>query len=167
MCPRGRYVPAPAQLDDLPMTLQSRDDVPGLSSSAKLVHKLLDDKIAEATPSTEIIVGGFSQGGAMALYAGYLYAHPLAGIVCFSGWPALKEDFVERVRGSANYNTPVFLGHGTIDDVVLPECGEKANELLQAAGAPVTFSSYPQMAHSACRQQMHELAEWAKGVLKI
>ena len=37
------------------------DDVAGLSSSCARLHKLLDAEVAGGTPSTDIVLGGFSQ----------------------------------------------------------------------------------------------------------
>ena len=48
--------------------------------------------IAKVTAFKYIILlhtGGFSQGGALALYSGYTYPKPLAGIVALSCWMCL------------------------------------------------------------------------------
>jgi len=166
-CNGGFKMTSWMDLDDIPVTLQLRDDEAGLKASSKIIHDLIDKAVAQGTPSTSIIVGGFSQGGAMALLAGYSYHQPLAGVVCFSGWPALKESLVERVKGSANAATPAFIGHGTADGVVLPECGARASELLKEVGVPVTFNTYERMAHSSCGPQMAELKDWVQGVFKM
>jgi len=50
------------------------------------VHKLIDDEIQLGIPSSRIVVGGFSQGGGLALYSGLTYPKPLAGIVALSTW---------------------------------------------------------------------------------
>ena len=119
-CNGGFKMTSWMDLDDIPVTLQLPDDEAGLKASSKIIHDLIDQAVAQGTPSTSIIVGGFSQGGAMALLAGYSYHQPLAGVVCFSGWPALKESLVERVKGSANSATPAFIGHGTADGLGRP-----------------------------------------------
>ena len=101
------------------------------------------------------------------MLAGQSYKSPLGGIVCFSGWPALKEDLVTRVRGGANAQTPVFIGHGEDDGVVLPECGAKSAALLTEAGVKVTYNTYPRLAHGSSDAEMVELREWLKEVLKL
>ena len=143
-----------------------RDDVKGLDESKAIIHKVLDDAVASGVKSTDIILGGFSQGGAMAVYAGYSYDKPLAGVACLSGWAAVKDSFNGRVTSGANSNTPAFVFHGSEDEVVLPECGAKVKELLQAAKVTVTFGEYA-MGHSSCPMEMSMLREWAAQVLAL
>ena len=137
----------------------------GLAASSKIIHEILDKEVAAGTPSDEIVLGGFSQGGAMALLAGYTYPKPLAGVACLSGWPAMQADFKTRVGGGVNAKTPAFVAHGDADEVVLPECGTLANTLLTASGVPTKFASYRGMAHSSCDQEMRDLKAWIRSVL--
>ena len=102
----------------------------------------------------------------MALLAGYSYPKPLAGVVSFSGWSTLRDDFQRRVSEGANKQTPAFVAHGQFDNVVVPECGEDSKKRLEAAGVPVTFNTYP-MQHSAHPAQMQALRAWMIEVLKI
>ena len=84
----------------------------------------------------------------------------------FSGWAALKDDFETRVSGGANAKTPAFVGHGTVDETVTPDCGADVKTRLTAAGVPVTFNTYP-MAHGAHPQEMEELKQWVTECLKL
>ena len=143
-----------------------RDDQKGLDESKAIIHKVLDEHVASGIKSTDIILGGFSQGGAMAVYAGYSYDKPLAGVACLSGWAAMKDTLNLRVTSGANAKTPAFVFHGTMDEVVLPECGAKVKELLEAAKVPVTFGEYA-MAHQSCPMEMSMLREWASQVLVL
>ena len=45
------------------------------------------------TPSNRIILGGFSQGGALALYSAFTYPKPLAGVMALSCWLPLRDEF--------------------------------------------------------------------------
>jgi len=139
------------------------DDVAGLSASTARLHKLLDAEVAGGTPSTDIVLGGFSQGGAMALLAGYTYSKPLAAIVCLSGWPALADDLPSRVPSGANAKTPAFVAHGTRDQVVHPDCGQKVSTLLKAAGVPTSYTTYA-MEHSSHPSEMEDLRDWLMGL---
>lgn len=150
-------------LDAIPVPLNNRDDEPGLAASCKIIHGLLDEEIAAGTDSKDIILGGFSQGGAMALLAAYSYSKPLAGVAVMSGWPALQGDWQARVDGGANAKTPAFIGHGSADPVVLPECGAEAARLLKASGVETTYNTYP-VEHGAHPQELEHLRLWMKGV---
>ena len=65
--------------------------------------------ILEILPDGPIIVGGFSQGGAMALHCGCEL--PLAGVMSCSGYP--HPDWQP-----ASNHPPVLLVHGTEDTIV-------------------------------------------------
>jgi len=65
-------------------------------------------------PPRAMILGGFSQGAMLALHVGARRADRLAGILSYSGMLARFSRFH---RGNRS-RTPVFLSHGTSDDVV-------------------------------------------------
>ena len=99
---------------------------PPPQASCSVIHKLIDDAIASGVTSDKIVLGGFSQGGAMALLATYTCPHHLGGCVCFSGWPALSgADGALRaqLKRGKYATTPALVCHGTADGVVLPGDG--------------------------------------------
>jgi predicted esterase len=50
-------------LDEIPVSLGIRDDEVGLASSSRIVHDIIKKEMADnGTPSTDIVIGGFSQG---------------------------------------------------------------------------------------------------------
>lgn len=169
-CNNGFKMTSWMDLENIPVALGDKNDLAGVRRSAALVHATLDSVVAKM-PSTEVVLGGFSQGGAMALFAGYTYPKPLGGIVCFSGWaPLTKTDeatFIGELQAGANAQTPCFIGHGTEDNVVLPECGERAAKALEEAGVKdVSFSTY-RMAHSSHPMETDALAKWVSEKLKL
>ena len=103
-------------LFDWPIGLKARDDRDGLMASVKTVHALVDKLVSEGIPASKIVVGGFSQGGAIALLATYFYPARLAGCVCLSGWLTMRDTF-EKSLQSENKNTPCYWGHGFMDQV--------------------------------------------------
>lgn len=63
-----------------------------------------------------IILGGFSQGGLMALYTGLTGPHNIAGIIGCSAVPIVFENAIPT--SSIKRKIPVLLTHGSADDVV-------------------------------------------------
>jgi predicted esterase len=59
---------------------------PGLEASVSMAHALLRQAEAQGYSSNRILLGGFSQGGALALTAGFSYEKPLAGVMAVSAW---------------------------------------------------------------------------------
>ena len=65
--------------------LQSRDEV----------NKLIAQEINDGLSPNRIVVGGFSQGGAMALATGLTTQHKLAGLAVLSGWFPIRHKIKE------------------------------------------------------------------------
>ena len=107
-----------------------------------------------------IVLGGFSQGAAIALLTTWRYPKTLGGCVALSGWLTLKDDFEEKK--TKENNTPLFWGHGTQDPVVLPEQVPVGVAVIQDNGISVTQEMYPGMGHSSCPQEMNDVLGFIK-----
>ncbi|KAJ1462314.1 Phospholipase/carboxylesterase/thioesterase [Pelagophyceae sp. CCMP2097] len=140
---------------DWPISLKARDDPEGLKASVKRAHAAIEALEAKGVPAENIIVGGFSQGGAVALLAAYRYPKKLAGCVCLSGWLTMKDEFA----AGANAGTPCFWGHGTSDPIVLPEQQPAGSAVMAQAGVSVTAKTYD-MGHSSHPQEMRDLGNF-------
>ena len=114
-------------------------------------------------PSEHILLAGFSQGGALALYAGTRHTHKLAGIMGLSCYMLLAARFAAE-RAPANQATPIFLAHGTQDPVVAPVLGEQTRRLLEENHYAVEWHAYS-MPHSVCPQEVTDIAAWLRRVL--
>jgi predicted esterase len=130
----------------------------GLDESIKIVDSLINDEIQKGTPSNRIIVGGFSQGAALAAVTTFQSKFNIAGVICLSGYLPFSGDFTKAVQSSANANTPVFVGHGTHDRVVAPKAGANLASSLTNAGVQVTNKLYQNMDHSTCPQEVEDVS---------
>jgi phospholipase/carboxylesterase len=99
-----------------------------------------------------MLLAGFSQGGAIALYAGLRYPQRLAGIVALSAYLVGAERIASEAS-AANRDVPVFMAHGTHDPVVAYAWGERSRDVLKAEGWPVEWRAYP-MEHSAVSDEI-------------
>ena len=152
-----------AWYDILGTELVKREDEAGLRSSLAAVEALLAREQARGIPAQRTVLAGFSQGCAMALLAGLRHAQPLAGIVGLSGYLPLAGSTAAE-RSAANARTPIFMGHGTFDNVVPLARGQQSCELLQGLGYDVSWHTYP-MAHSVAMEEIHDLNAWLLKVL--
>ncbi|MBV9344503.1 MAG: carboxylesterase [Gammaproteobacteria bacterium] len=152
-----------AWYDIIAIDRRTREDEPGIRASQALVEQLIGRENARGIRSERIVLAGFSQGGAMALFAGLRHARPLAGIIGLSCYLLLGDRLLPE-RGAANAHTPIFLAHGTQDPVVLPFLGDEAHRALAAAGHEVEWHAYP-MPHSVSPQEVADLAGWLRRVL--
>ena len=101
----------------------------------------------------------------MALYIGLSFPQPLAGIMALSGYLPLAENFLS-FRNSANFNTPIFMGHGVWDPVVIPQRGEDSHALLKQHGYQVNWQTYP-MEHSVHPTELADISQFLQEVLAV
>jgi phospholipase/carboxylesterase len=152
-----------AWYDILGTELQGVQDEAGLRRSRELVEALLVREEERGMPASRIVLAGFSQGCAMALLAGLRHGRRLAGIAGLSGYLPLAQQTAAE-RSAANQATPIFLAHGSGDEVVIPVRGEATRDALQALGYAVEWHSYP-MGHTVSLEEIRDLNAWLLKVL--
>lgn len=159
----GGYVMR-AWYDILGTDIAKREDEKGLRSSQTEIEKLIAREIARGIPANRIILAGFSQGCAMTLQTGLRYPEKLAGLLCLSGYVPLR-DVVATERSVANQHTPIFLAHGRADPVIHIQRAEQSRDLLKEMGYPVAWHEY-MMQHSVCQEEIDDIGNWLRSVLK-
>ena len=108
----------------------------------KLASQWLDGLAAETgIPPERSVLGGFSQGAVMTYTLGLGADRPRpAGLVALSGFlptvPGWELDLSAPLP-------PVAIGHGTYDPIIEVGWGRQARELLEGAGADVTYRESP------------------------
>ena len=142
---------------------RTAEDEQGIRASQAAIESLIRRENARGIASERIVLAGFSQGGAMALFTGTRYPQRLAGIMGLSCYQVLAARFAAE-RAAANQSTPVFLAHGTQDPVVAPVLGEEACRQMRAAGYEVEWHAYS-MPHAVCPQEVADIAAWLQRVL--
>lgn len=131
------------------------EDEQGIKDAAKLVHGLIGDEIKAGIPAQRIMLGGFSQGGALALYAGLTLAEPLAGLIAFSCWLPLHASF-PAARKTAE-STPILQCHGDADPVVTYKMGQLSAQALKIFMTNTKFETYRGMSHSSSPDELEDL----------
>lgn len=152
-----------AWYDIVSLERRGPEDETGIRGSQRVLEGLIRRENERGIPSDRIVLAGFSQGGALALFTGVRYPHRLAGIMGLSCYMLLP-DQIAAERDPANLATPVFLGHGLQDATVPPLLGEHARALLEANGYAVEWHAYS-MPHSVCPQEVADIAGWLRRVL--
>jgi lysophospholipase-1 len=94
--------------------------------------------------ASRIILGGFSQGGAMSVFTGLTSSEKLGGVFGLSCYLLLSDRIKNFLPEEwANKKTPFFLGHGEDDDVVRFSYGQKSADMLKEIGLEdVKFNRY-------------------------
>jgi phospholipase/carboxylesterase len=140
-------MPMRAWYDIRQANLSERADIGGVRRSQALVDALMARETERGIAPRRMLLAGFSQGGAIALYAGLRYPERLAGIVALSTYLVAAER-IGSEASAANRDVPIFMAHGTHDPVVAYAWGERSRDVLNAEGWHVEWRTYP-MEHSA------------------
>jgi phospholipase/carboxylesterase len=114
-------------------------------------------------PSTQTVIGGFSQGAVMsyALTLGTGRPAP-AGLLALSGFMPTVPDF--ELDLSDRQALPVAIGHGTLDPVISVSFSREARARLEAAGAIVLYRESP-IGHGVEPSFIPTLRDWVSGAV--
>jgi phospholipase/carboxylesterase len=153
-----------AWYDIVAADFNSRADLAGVRASQLQVEALIAREVARGIPASRIVVAGFSQGGAVALYTGLRHTERLAGIIALSTY-LVGADRLATEAASANRAAPIFMAHGTADPIVRFEWGNASRDALVKAGYGVDWHTYG-MEHSVCMEEINAVSAWLQRVLR-
>jgi len=158
----GMRMPGWYDITDLSSDLGNRtEDEAGIVKSQKVFHSLIAEEIKAGIPSERIVLGGFSQGGAMSLLAGVTCPTKLGGIFGLSCYLLLQGKIREMVpKENPNKETKIFMGHGDSDPLVRYAWGQKTAETLKEWGWNVELKTYKGLQHSASPQEIDDLERY-------
>ncbi|KAF7661700.1 hypothetical protein LDENG_00255790 [Lucifuga dentata] len=155
----------PAWFDLHGLSLDSQEDEEGIKQASESIKAIIEHEAKNGIPPHRIILGGFSQGGALSLYTALTCQHQVAGVVALSCWLPLNKNFVS---GSiACKNIPILQCHGEIDPLIPARFGHLTSEKLKTLVNPqlVTFKTYPDLLHCSCPQEMATVKEFIEKYL--
>lgn len=156
----GGY-PMPCWFDILAVTPQRVMNMAQLDESVTMVRGLIDEQLTAGIAAERIILAGFSQGGAVIMHTALESRLPLGGIMALSTYGPTLEQLLSDHHGPT---LNAFFAHGLYDDILQPEMGRKAHDLLQQAGHATQWHAYP-MAHEVCPQEIGDIRTWLAGRL--
>jgi phospholipase/carboxylesterase len=140
------------------------EDGAGIRASQKILEELIGQEMRRGLTPRQIVLAGFSQGGAIALHTGLRFSERLAGILALSTYLPLAST-VEEEASQANRDVPIFMAHGEFDDIVPLRRAEASRELLAELGYRVEWRTYP-MPHSVCAPEIGDIAKFLAQVLE-
>ncbi len=140
--------------------LSAEPDRPGIQDSAARLGAFLKDLEEQGLDSHRIVLGGFSQGGVMALWTGLSYPRPLAGMAALSAY--LPEDPpIEPIQR----DSPLWLAHGRDDSLIPLALGTAMRDRLRRLGAQaLEWREYP-VDHGVSEAEINDLGRWLQGRL--
>lgn len=153
-------MPMRAWYDILSLDRDGPQDEAGIRQAMGWVTELIGRERERGIDDANIVLAGFSQGGAIALNAGLRHPQRLAGIMGLSTWLPLADKLGDEAH-EANAGQEVFQAHGQFDDIIPVRYGELSRDALQAAGHTVQWQAYP-MAHQVVMEEITACGQWLK-----
>eukprot|EP00913_Durusdinium_trenchii_P001239 g1142.t1 len=153
--PQMRYVlPTAPSLGGMrswftPAALGGGGESVAVKESVEYVHELIRQEITRGVRPGQIFVGGFSQGGCVAVRAALSFPDAsLGGAVAASTFLSMSRS--PEAVSIAEPNRP---DAGNADGAVPSLAGKQLVEQLRNQGVPAEFKSYPTMGHAYCPEE--------------
>ncbi len=141
-----------------PLIGEGIEDIGGIQESAVQIEELIDTERAKGMSSKQIVLAGFSQGGAIALYLGLRHHEQLGGILALSTYLPLLESTKHEAH-SANSDTKILFLHGNYDPVIPITVAQRSQRHLNKLGYSVECKNYP-IPHSVSPEEIVDIGNW-------
>ena len=145
----GGYV-MPAWYDIRQPDISQEQDEAGFLASRAVVADLIQHEIARGIGSERIVLAGFSQGGAVALYSGLTLGLPLAGIAALS-------TYLPQLPAATPEIPKIWAAHGIHDDIIPLNLSQASYARLPKT--QLEMYTYP-MAHEISLNEIADLRAW-------
>jgi thioredoxin len=158
--PRGPVAAPPgfAWYDIAGITGDADAAATGFADSLQALDDLLDEQCdALGFSRDQAVVGGFSQGAALAVALGLRRTerpHPTAVLALSSYLPSDVDYDWEAAK-----QIPVLVQHGTHDPLIAVARGRELARTLESHGVPVIYGEYP-MEHQVAMESMQQARAW-------
>ncbi|KAJ6515397.1 Phospholipase/carboxylesterase/thioesterase [Mycena sanguinolenta] len=165
----------PAWFDIYSFGFDSVEDEKGMLKTVHSLNQLITAEVDAGIPANRIVLGGFSQGGAMTILTGLTTERKLAGLAALSSWLPLHEKFKSMASEHAG-SIPIFWGQGAADPLVKPDLARRsANLVMEHFGTPAAsstdeakglfYKAYAGVDHSTNMEELDDLKTWLKKAL--
>ena len=142
---------------------KSAQDEIGIRESQAYIESLIAHEVSLGIAANKIVLAGFSQGGAIALHTALRQQQALAGVLALSTYLPLQP-LLAAEKTEANQHTPIFMAHGSHDEVISLAICQRSVEALQAQNYAVDWHEYP-MAHSVCMEEIDDIRQFLRHTL--
>ncbi|TRZ04167.1 hypothetical protein DNTS_000396 [Danionella cerebrum] len=148
----------PSWFDIIGLHPSAEEDVTGIKKASESIKALIEQEVHNGIPSHRIVLGGFSQGGALSLFTALTTHQKLAGVVALSCWLPLR-NVISKSFSHTNKDISVLQCHGEADPLVPLVFGSVTVEKLKSILNPsnITLKTYPGLPHSACAEEMMDI----------
>jgi len=135
----GLRMPAWFDIESLD-NLEEEADMDGMNRSAETVYKLIQGEVRAGIPTDRILIGGFSQGAAVALYSAMHTDKKLGGCIALS--TMMPERRLPDPSTIINKDIPYFQAHGETDNILPISHGIATSKILKQFLPNHEFKTY-------------------------
>lgn len=153
-------MPMPSWFDLFGLDDTAPDDEAGIKRAAERVLRIVEAEVSNGIPVERIVVGGFSQGGAVALATAYGHDQKFAGVLGMSTW--LPNSIGKGKVSTAMKSSTVLMCHGESDTTVPLKWAKMSHAALTDMKVQVDLKTYPNMAHSASQEELSDVRRFVK-----
>ncbi len=152
-----------AWFDLLALDRSAAEDEAGIRESAALVERLIAREEKRGIAPARILLAGFSQGGAVALFTALRCSASLAGVIALSAYLPLPE-ILSQEKNQRNDKIPIFMAHGEFDNMIDINFARSSRNILEDTGYDVVWREYS-MPHSVIPEELSDLNEFLTTVM--
>ncbi|CAH2039623.1 unnamed protein product, partial [Iphiclides podalirius] len=171
ICPTASTMPVtlnagfrmPSWFDLRTLDATAPEDEEGILRATNLIHGLIKDEVKAGIPANRVMLGGFSQGGALALHAALTYPERLAGVMSLSCWLPRHAHFPACVKAPSD--VPIFQAHGDCDPVVPYKWGQMTASFLKTFLKNIEFNTYQGLTHSSSETELKDMRAFIERTL--
>src|SRR3989344_7231331 len=145
------------------LALSSEQDEEGIRQAQLQIEALIAREQARGIAPSRIVLAGFSQGGAIALHTALRYPLRLGGLIALSTYLPLKSKLAQEAH-EANRQLPIFMAHGSFDEVISLDVCKASLNVLNQQGYAVDWHEYA-MGHSLCAEELADIRTFLSNLL--
>ena len=134
-----------------------RQDPVGVKASSQMIRSLIGDELSLGVDINRVILGGFSQGGALALYTALTDERQFGGVLAMSTWLPLFRDFPDASPPQGSRLSPILQCHGEKDPTVLPRLGKGSSYVLKSFCPRHELKLYEDLEHDIGDQETSDI----------
>ena len=108
-----------------------------------------------------VILGGFSQGGAMTYRWGLKHPERFRGLAALSG--SFRDAHELEGRLPVDAGQSIFIAHGTADRMIGVEAARESRDFLESLGYRPVYHEYD-MGHEISQEVIDDLKPWIRGL---
>ena len=124
--------------------------------SSELLEETIE-QIIKSYKYNKIYIGGFSQGGMMALHAGLFSNRDYSGAIILSS--KIIDNKSTKISINKPENTKIFISHGRFDSIIDIEEGRKIKQTLDKKGFDLFYKEYD-IGHEISTDVIEDLSNW-------